>query len=162
MLTWIAIIISARAGVEAPFDLFHTLTVAVASIVKDVLQWRGLPVAQSADVVFIPGGFGYIVAVGCTGIVPAAVISTAILGSPASGLARGMGILVAVPLVFLANVTRLVHLFYLGVFAPQSFAFAHEVAWESALVVFTVVVWLAWWKWASRVSRSSGILDRSL
>jgi exosortase/archaeosortase family protein len=151
VLAWIAIIVSARADVEGPGHPFDGLAVLVASVVKRVLGWSGLAVSQYAGVLFVPGGFLYVVSIGCTGIVPAAVIAIAILASPASAAARVVGLAAAVPLVLLVNVGRLVHLFYLGVYRPRSFAMAHEVFWECALVLCTVAIWYAWWSWASRV-----------
>ena len=150
LLVWGLIILGARVGVEAPVQPFDDLTVIVASQVKLILAWIGVPVSQYAASLYIPGGFGYVVVMGCTGAVPAAVLAIAILASPASAAARTLGLVVAVPLVLLLNLVRLVHLFYLGVYDPRDFGLAHEVLWECALVVTTVGMWLGWWKWASQ------------
>ena len=152
VLAWGTIIFLARRGVEAPGggDAIHGLTVLVASLVKLILGWMGVTVSQYAALLYVPGGFGYVVAAGCAGVVPAAVMVIAILASPARATARVLGLVVAVPLVLLLNVLRLVHLFYLGVHYPQYFALAHEVLWECALVACTVGIWFGWWQWASR------------
>ena len=150
LLVWGLIILGARVGVEAPVNPFEDLTVIVASQVKLMLAWIGVPVSQYAASLYIPGGFGYVVVMGCTGVVPAAVLAIAILASPASAAARALGLVVAVPLVLLLNLVRLVHLFYLGVHDPQTFGLAHEVLWECALVVTTVGMWFGWWRWASQ------------
>lgn len=150
LLAWGTIILLARRGVEAPEHPFDGVTVLVASLVKLMLAWVGVTASQYAALLYIPGGFGYVVAVGCTGVVPAAVVAIAVLASPASAAARILGLVVAVPLVLLLNVVRLAHLFYLGVHNPQYFALAHEVLWELVLVLCTVGIWFAWWKWASR------------
>ena len=144
-LAWGAIIFLARRGVAAPDQVLDGVTVLVASVVRTALGWIGVTVSQSAAVLYLPGGFGYVVGAGCTGIVPAAVMVVAIFASPASIAARAAGLAVAVPLVLILNVVRLVHLFYLGVYAPQSFAMAHEVLWECAMVVGTVGIWWGWW-----------------
>lgn len=150
LLVWGLIILGARVGVDAPVYPFEGLTVVVASQVKLILAWIGVPVSQYAASLYIPGGFGYVVVIGCTGVVPAAVLAIAILASPASAAARALGLVVAVPLVLLLNLVRLVHLFYLGVHDPQTFGLAHEVLWEGALVVTTVGIWFGWWSWASQ------------
>ena len=157
LLAWGVIILQARAGVESPTGHpFEGLTVLVASQVKLILAWLGVPVSQYAAALYIPGGFGYVVVIGCTGVVPAAVLAIAVLASPATPAARALGLAVAVPLVLLLNLLRLIHLFYLGVHDPQTFGLAHEVLWECALVVCTVGIWFVWWKWASRASAVSG------
>lgn len=163
LLGWVGVIVLARAGVEAPATPLDPVTVLVASIVQSILGWGGVAVSRYQEVLFIPGGFGYVVAIGCTGIVPAAVLAIAIVASPATAAARLFGLTVTVPLVLLLNVARLVHLFYLGVHHPQSFALAHEVVWECVLVLFTVLIWLGWWRWArgslNRARRPSGSAD---
>lgn len=159
LLAWGAIILQARAGVEAPGHLFEGLTVLVASQVKLILAWLGVPVSQYAAALYIPGGFGYVVVIGCTGVVPAAVLAIAVLASPATPATRALGLVVAVPLVLLLNLLRLIHLFYLGVHDPQTFGLAHEVLWECAIVVFTVGIWFGWWKWASRALPSAARPD---
>ncbi|HJS43970.1 MAG TPA: hypothetical protein VJ755_10900 [Gemmatimonadales bacterium] len=150
LLVWGVIILGARVGVDAPAHPFEGVTVVVASQVKLILAWIGVPVSQYAASLFIPGGFGYVVVMGCTGVVPAAVLAIAILASPASAAARAIGLVVGVPLVLLVNLLRLVHLFYLGVYNPRDFGLAHEVLWECALVVTTVGLWFGWWSWASQ------------
>lgn len=159
LLAWGVIILGTRAGVEAPGHPFEELSVFVASQVKLSLAWLGVPVSQYAAALYIPGGFGYVVVIGCTGVVPAAVLAIAILASPASAAARALGLVVAVPLVLLLNLIRLIHLFYLGVRDPQTFGLAHEVLWECAIVVFTVGIWFGWWKWASRALPSAARPD---
>ena len=155
LLVWGLIILGARVGVEARVHPLEDLTVVVASQVKLILAWIGMPVSQYAASLYIPGGFGYVVVLGCTGVVPAAVLAIAILASPAPAAARALGLVVAVPLVLLLNFLRLVHLFYLGVHDPQTFGLAHEVLWECALVLTTVGMWLGWWRWASQRRRTS-------
>ena len=151
LLAWGITILGARAGVEATWQPLEWLTVLVASQVKLILVWLGVPVSQYAAALYIPGGFGYVVVIGCTGVVPAAVLAIAVLASPATAAARALGLVVTVPVVLLLNLLRLLHLFYLGVNDPQTFGLAHEVLWECALVASTVGIWFVWWKWASRV-----------
>lgn len=147
LLAWGFIILAASVGVEAPGHQFEGLTVLVATQVKLILSWLGVPVSQYADSLYVPGGFGYVVVIGCTGVVPAAVLAIAVLASPATATTRALGLVVGVPLVLLLNLLRLVHLFYLGVHAPQNFALAHQLLWECALVVATVGIWFGWWRW---------------
>ncbi len=131
----------------------------VASQVKLILAWLGVPVSQHAAALYIPGGFGYVIVIGCTGVVPATVLAIAVFASPATAATRAAGLVVAVPLVLLLNLLRLIHLFYVGVHDPQTFGLAHEVLWECAIAVFTVGIWFGWWKWASRALPSAARPD---
>lgn len=149
VLAWLAAIVLARSGVTGPGGLLAPVTAFVASVVQGVLAWAGLDVLRHDALLYIPGGFAFEVAAGCTGILPAAVIAVAILVSPATAAAKRFGLVVALPLVLGVNLLRLIHLFYLGVHAPEEFALAHMYVWEAVLVVFTFTTWLAWWRWAN-------------
>src|SRR2546425_10320470 len=85
----------ARGGSAWGGDAIHGLTVLVASLVKLILGWMGVTVSQYAALLYVPGGFGYVVAAGCAGVVPAAVMVIAILASPARATARVLGLVVA-------------------------------------------------------------------
>ena len=148
-LAWLAVIVLARTGVAGPGGLLAPVTAFMALLVQGALAWGGMDVLRHDALLYVPGGFAYEVAAGCTGILPAFVIAAAILASPASAGARRCGLAVAVPLVLAVNLLRLVHLFYLGVHAPRQFALAHAFWWEAALVAVTLATWWVWSRWAA-------------
>lgn len=147
---WLAVIALARAGVEAPERLLVPVGQLSASFVQAVMGWIGVAAQRDGALLFVPGRFAYEVDIGCTGLLPAAVLIIAILATPAGGAARRRGLVVGVPLVLAVNLLRLSHLFYLGVNAPRAFAVAHSVVWEGVMVVTTFATWLLWARWAAR------------
>jgi exosortase/archaeosortase family protein len=159
-LVWLAVIMVARTGVAGPGGLLAPVTAFLASLVQGALAWGGLDVLRHDALLYVPGGFAYEVAAGCTGLLPALVIAAAILAAPARAAAKRRGLVVAVPLVLAVNLLRLVHLFYLGVHAPGQFALAHTFLWEAGLVVFTLGTWLVWWQWAG--AAGGGAAPRTL
>ena len=152
-LAWLGVIVLSRSQpAAAPVLSFGPITAFVASLVQSLLQWTGIEALRVAAFLYVPGGFAYEITVGCTGLLPAAVLTVAILASPESRTAKRRGVLAGVPLVLVVNLVRLVHLFYLGVYAPRLFVLAHSVLWEGAIVLVTFATWLAWTRWAARSS----------
>ena len=147
-LVWLAVIVLARVGVAAPARLLAPLTGFLGSVVQWVVGWTGIAALRDGATLYVPGAFGYEISVGCTGLLPAAVLAVAVLASPGSRSAKRRGLLLGVPAILALNVARLAHLFYLGIHAPRMFPLAHTVLWEGAMVAFTFATWLVWSRWA--------------
>jgi exosortase/archaeosortase family protein len=163
-LTWLGVIVLARGWSGAPVRLLDPLAGLVASLTQSVLLGIGIAAERAGTVLFVPGGFAYDVTIGCTGLLPAAVLTVAILASPGTWAAKQRGLVVGVPLLLTVNLLRLVHLFYLGIHAPRHFVLAHTLLWEGTMVLFTFVTWLLWTRWADRrkVGDQRGRLARPL
>jgi exosortase/archaeosortase family protein len=149
-LVWLGVIVVARGWSGAPVRLLDPLAGLVASLTQTVLLGIGIAAERAGTVLFVPGGFAYDVTIGCTGLLPAAVLTVAILASPGTWGAKQRGLVVGVPLLLTVNLLRLVHLFYLGIHAPRHFVLAHTLLWEGTMVLFTFVTWLLWTRWADR------------
>jgi exosortase/archaeosortase family protein len=147
-LAWLFVIVLARWGPARPVRILGSFAALVASVVQWVLRWAGIEAVRAGTYLYVPGGFGYEIAIGCTGLLPAAVLTVAIWASPGTGAAKRRGVLVGVPVVLAVNLLRMVHLFYLGVHSPRLFGPAHAVVWEAALVLVTFATWLLWIRWA--------------
>ena len=156
-LAWLAIIVLGRVGVRGgpPERLVAPVADCVAALVQGLLRWTGIDAARAGARLFIPGAFGYEVGIGCTGLLPAAVLALAMLATPATPAARWRGVALGIPLVLAVNLLRLVHLFYLGVYRPGLFAPAHTVVWEAAIVFTTFATWLVWSRWAAVQRRAT-------
>jgi exosortase/archaeosortase family protein len=130
------------------------LTAWIAFTVQQVLTWTGVGALRHGAYLYVPGTFAYEISLGCSGLLPAGLVTAAILATPATGAAKRRGLLVGVPLVLALNLVRLAHLFHVGMRSPRLFALAHTLWWEAAIVAATFAVWLVWSRRAalSRVS----------
>jgi exosortase/archaeosortase family protein len=115
-----------------------------------VLQGLGIESARMVSEIRHPGGFSYEIYYRCTGILPVAILTSFITAFPASWRFKFIGLASGVPLLLALNLARLVHLFYVGVYAPAAFDLAHRVVWEAVLISATVLIWWVWSKWAVR------------
>ena len=128
--------------------LIAPLTLLTAEVTSVLLRWVGMEAARVATVVSHPSGFTYEIYYRCTGFLPAAVLTTAILASPGRGRWKLVGMVVGVSTLISLNLARLVHLFYVGVHQPAVFDFAHSVLWEGLVILAVVGLWLGWTCWA--------------
>jgi len=130
-----------------PFELFgaqrdwlHGYLVAYAHLAGGVLGLfeRGLVV----DGTLIQGRFAMQIVRNCDAADINIVFASALLAFPAPLLKKTPLLLAGIALLVAANVTRLCSLYYVGVYAPSWFKFAHEEVWPLLLVTFTVGVFV--------------------
>jgi exosortase/archaeosortase family protein len=155
-LAWVAVIVLAHAFRGHPPGMLETPAGLVASLTRTVLNWLGLATLRAGTVLYLPGGFSYDVTIGCTGLLPVAVLAVGILASPGSAAAKRRGLAVGVPLLMAINLLRLVHLFWIGAKAPNYFDLAHSYLWEATLVLCTFITWLLWSRWAAGTGQGEG------
>jgi exosortase/archaeosortase family protein len=152
-LVWLIVIVLARGTSGGRVRVLDPLAGLVTSLTQGVLRGIGIAAERAGTMLYVPGVFAYDINVGCTGLLPAAVLAVAILASPGTAAAKQRGLVLGVPLVLAVNLLRLVHLFYLGIHAPRVFVLAHSLLWEGTLVLFTFATWLVWSRWAARTGQ---------
>lgn len=155
-LAWVGIIVLARLFPDHSVSALDSLAALLASATQALLGGLGVVAQRAGTVLYVPGGFSYDVTIGCTGLLPAAVLTVAIVASPASRAGQRRGLAIGVPLVLAVNLLRLVHLFWIGTHTPRYFDLAHTYLWEATLVLCTFVTWLLWSRWAAETGQGEG------
>src|SRR3990170_405554 len=123
------------------------VTMWTARATLALLHWLGMVATRVSH----PSGFAYEIYYRCTGFLPVAFLTTAILAYPGRWRRKLVGLVVGVPLLIALNLTRLAHLFYLGAHNPAAFNFAHSVMWEGFLILAVLGLWLSWTHWSDSV-----------
>lgn len=90
------------------------------------------------------GGFAVDVTEACSGVVPTAIYSAAVLAYPASWGARGIGLALGVVVIHGLNVLRVIALFLVGLFANSYFHYTHVYFAQAVVIVAAVATWLYW------------------
>ena len=80
----------------------------------------------------------------CTAVGPLVLYTGAVLAYPATARAKGLGIAIGLVVLTLVNVVRIVSLFLLGSAYPQYLEIAHLLVWQTAIILFAIVLWLLW------------------
>ncbi len=133
--------------VGPPLAPLATLT---AQITVWLLHWVGIDAVREATLISQPGGFAYNISFRCTAILPMTFLTAAILFFPVPMRKRIVGLMIGLPMLMLLNVTRLIHLFYIGLHDPAHFELWHEDLWRGMIRLAILVIWMAWALWAER------------
>jgi exosortase/archaeosortase family protein len=99
--------------------------------------------------------FGISVVTACTGIFITGLFLIAVVALPARWTAKLIGAGIGIGGIFLVNIVRLVSLYFIGVHWPGFLDQAHQLIWQSLLIVIAVAMWLLWagrWAYAPRTN----------
>jgi len=94
--------------------------------------------------------FGISVVTACTGIFITGLFLIAVVALPTRWMAKLIGVGIGIGGIFLVNIVRLVSLYFIGVHWPKFLDQAHQLIWQSLLIVIAVALWLFWaGRWAN-------------
>lgn len=96
-------------------------------------------------------GFSVNIENGCNGVETALLFGSAVLAFPAPWSRRLIGLIVGFLAIQTINLVRVVTLFWVGLHRPALFHSSHTVLWQSAIVLFGVLLFLFW---AARETRA--------
>jgi len=120
------------------------LNVFTARFIAQILNSLGMTCRREMATLVHPSGFGYEIGFSCIGVIPAALLATAIMFAGGRMRARVWGAAMGAVGVLVMNLIRLVSLFYIGVLAPRFFSAAHSVVWQALTVIFVVTFFYVW------------------
>lgn len=99
--------------------------------------------------------FGISVVTACTGVFITGLFLVAVAAFPARWTGKLVGAGIGIVGIFSVNVIRLVSLYFIGVHWPNILDPAHQLIWQSLLILIAVALWLLWaGRWAHAASRS--------
>lgn len=124
-------------------------TAGVAAVSGQLLRMIGEPVSVAGTEIR-SGTFGVNIENGCNGVETALLLAAAVLAFPAGWRQRLLGFFLGFFAVEIVNLVRVVSLVWIGRHRPALFDSSHTVIWQSAVVLFGVLLFLFW---ASRQTR---------
>jgi exosortase H (IPTLxxWG-CTERM-specific) len=124
-------------------------TAGIASVSGRILAGIGEPIRVTGTVIH-SGTFSVNIENGCNGVETALLLAAAVLAFPAGWRQRLIGFLLGFVAIQVLNLIRVVSLVWIGTHRPALFDSSHTVIWQSAVVLFGVLLFLFW---ASRQTR---------
>lgn len=118
-------------------------TAWIASVSGGILNRLGENVEVAGTEIVAPG-FAVNIENGCNGVETALLFSAAVLAFPAPWRRRLVGLLLGFLAIQALNFVRVVTLFWIGLHRPALFNSSHTVLWQSAVVLFGVLLFIAW------------------
>lgn len=126
-------------------SLIGVVSKATASATSGVLSILGLEVSLRGTILEL-SGFSFELVPDCTPLPPILLLSGAILAFPATWRAKGIGIIAGALILSALNLLRTVSLVYIEIYMSQWLDIAHNVIWQSVMIIAGVLVWLFWCK----------------
>jgi exosortase H (IPTLxxWG-CTERM-specific) len=138
--------------------VFFYLVVAIRPVNDHVVEpFTGLIVRASAGVLRVLGegaqasgtqisspAFAVDVKNGCNGVEAMLLLVAAMLAFPATARQRLAGLALGMAAIQIANLIRVVSLFWLGVHHRSVFELFHAAIWQTALILLSVVFFILW------------------
>jgi exosortase H (IPTLxxWG-CTERM-specific) len=81
---------------------------------------------------------------GCNGLITSLIFISGVLAFPARWSAKLIGVAVGLVAIQFVNFVRIISLFYIGIYFPDSFDDAHIFIWQSLVILAGVALWLLW------------------
>ena len=95
-------------------------------------------------------GVGVSIEAGCNGVEASLILLAALLAYPAEWRARLWGAVAGFAAIQIANLARIITLFYLAGWNQSVFEFAHLYLWQALIMLDVVIVWLRWIRWVTK------------
>ena len=88
----------------------------------------------------------------CLGIISMAIFVSAVLAYPCRIKQKMVGVAIGILALYVLNLVRTVSLFYINSHFPNFLDTAHNLIWQSLMILAAIVLWLFWVEKLSRVS----------
>jgi exosortase H (IPTLxxWG-CTERM-specific) len=141
----------------APFSrpAINVFTSGLVAVSARLVSLCGGKIAGAGDVLRNPvTGYSIRVEDACNGSNVTILLWAAILAFPASWPQKLKGLFFCTLLLHAVNLVRIISLFYIGQLDHDWFEFAHLYAWESLIVLITLVIF---WNWVQRSYRAEPV-----
>ena len=121
----------------------------IARVASEVLNLLGQETKATGALMASPD-LAFRIVPGCDGLEPFALFGSAVLAAPVALRARLIFLVLGTTALAIVNLLRIVTLFMIGVFYPDTFRAMHGDLWPGFIIVAVLVCWLTWARWILR------------
>jgi archaeosortase B (VPXXXP-CTERM-specific) len=86
----------------------------------------------------------WIVNTECTAITIMIIFASFVTVYQTSLKAKGIGLLLGLPVIFIANIMRLLIMAFIDKFSPAYSNYFHDYLWQVAFIIMVIALWLVW------------------
>jgi len=139
--SFVAIAIDALFGFSVTQLLSQSIVTGTVSLVVATLNMLGVAATAGGGFVTLTGEFSYEIVHWCTGIWQVMLYTLLVATTQGSQSRKAAAILIGAIAMLALNLIRLVHLFFVGIHAPEHFAMLHHIIWPAITFVAIGVMW---------------------
>jgi archaeosortase B (VPXXXP-CTERM-specific) len=108
-----------------------------------LINLAGIEARLSGDVIGLSNQ-SLLINAECTAIYLMIFFGSFVIVYPARWISKMVGLVAGIPVIFTANVSRLLLTAYVVEFRPGYFQYFHDYMWQVAFIIFVVVLWWLW------------------
>lgn len=120
------------------------LKAATAAPVGFVLSLVSRGGVTRADDLIVLGTFRMQIIHECTGVFLMMIFAACVLAYPAGWKAKTLGLAAGVPIIWVANILRLVLVALVGRYLPSYFDYFHDYFWYGTFSLIVIFMWVLW------------------
>ena len=125
--------------------IVQPFTAGLASTSSLLISLTGRDISSSGVLIHdLQTDFGVEIAAGCNGVEAMILLVAVMLAFPAPWRYRLAGIAVGLAAIQGLNLVRIISLFYLGMWYPRAFEWAHLYLWQALIMLDVLLVFLLW------------------
>ena len=123
----------------------NKVAIILAEFITLLLRILGNEI-EIAGTVIRSNGFAMEIYHRCTGIYQLVGLTAGIFSWRTCWKNKAIGIGLGAVCICMANVIRIVHIFYTGIYKPQWVPVLHGIIWEGMMILLIVILWIVWAK----------------
>lgn len=131
-------------------------TAGTAAIAAQGIRLIGLQATVLGDNIELSHQ-SWLVTLECTAIYLMALYGSFVVTYPVKPTAKLIGVALGIPIIFAANILRLMFLAEAVEYLPGYFQALHDYVWQVGFVFLVVALWFAWIQWLAGNERQSAI-----
>jgi exosortase H (IPTLxxWG-CTERM-specific) len=148
-LVWFLVLLTALFTLEMLAPVQRTLILPWTALLADLCGWLMQlfddQIAVTGKVIrSTTSGFGVSIEPGCNGVEAMIVLLAAIAAFPAPWRYKLQGLLAGFLAIQALNLARIISLYYLGLWHPVLFEWAHLYIWQALIMLDALIVFLVW------------------
>ena len=123
--------------VANPFALF------LSHVISEMILFLGFQI-ERAGTIITGGGLSLEIYYKCTGIYQMAGFMAAVLAFPTNFQNKIIGFAWGIFGIGILNLTRILSIFFVGLYFPNVVIIFHGIIWEVLMILFSLLLWMYW------------------
>ena len=148
LVLWTSLLLSILSNPWVREIFIDRLALCISLFLAVLLQILGNEV-ETVGVIIRTDAFSMEISHKCTAVYQAAVFCAGVFAYRTGLRNKSIGLLWGISAISVANVIRIMGIFYVGVYCPRWIPFVHNVLGEALMII---LVLFAWYFWAKQIS----------
>lgn len=148
-LVWFLVLLTALFTLEMLAPVQRAVILPWTTLLADLSGWLmqlfDSEIAVTGKVIrSTTSAFGVSIEPGCNGVEAMIVLLAAVIAFPAPWVYKLKGLLAGFVAIQALNLVRIISLYYLGLWQPTLFEWAHLYIWQALIMLDALIVFLVW------------------